>query len=84
MAINADRTTAYSLAVPIAGELYTLTAKDLMDKQVQLNDADLKLGADDVLPELTGTATESGKTTFAPASITFLALRMAHNASCQQ
>jgi hypothetical protein len=84
LAINADRTTAYSLAVPIAGELYTLTAKDLMDKQVQLNDADLKLGADDVLPELTGTATESGKTTFAPASITFLALPMAHNASCQQ
>ena len=84
LAINADRTTAYSLAVPIAGERYTLTAKDLMDKQVQLNDTDLKLGPDDALPELQGTATKSGSVTFAPTSITFLALPMAHNASCQQ
>jgi heparanase 1 len=84
LAINADRTTAYSLAVPVAGERYTLTAKELMDKQVQLNDADLKLGADDSLPELQGTATKTGKLAFAPTSITFLALPMAHNASCQQ
>ena len=55
-----------------------------MDKQVQLNGVDLKLGADDALPELKGTATKSGKVTFAPTSITFLALPMAHNASCQQ
>jgi heparanase len=84
LAINADRTTASSLAVPVAGQRYTLTAKDLMDKQVELNGADLRLGADDALPELQGTSTKSGTIAFAPASITFLALPMAHNASCQQ
>jgi hypothetical protein len=32
---------------------------------------------------LKGTVTKSGEITFAPTSITFLALPMAHNASCQ-
>jgi heparanase len=84
LAINTDRTTDYSLAVPIASDRYTLTAKDLMDKQVQLNGAELSLGADDALPQLKGTATKAGQVTFAPTSITFLAMPSAHNASCQQ
>ena len=84
LAINADRAEAHSLEVPTASERYTLTARDLTDKQVQLNGSDLKLGADDAFPELKGAPTPSGKITFAPASITFLALPEAHNASCQQ
>ncbi len=83
LAINADRTSEYSLVVPIASERYTLTAKALLDKQVQLNGADLALGTDDALPQLQGTATKPGQVTFAPASITFLAMPLAHNASCQ-
>jgi len=82
LAINADRVEAHSLEVPTASERYTLMARDLTDKQVQLNGADLKLGADDALPELQGAPTPSGKITFAPASITFLALPEAHNAGC--
>jgi hypothetical protein len=82
--INADRETSQTLRVPTASERYTLTAQDLMDKHVQLNGSDLALGADDALPELKGAATPSGTVTFSPASITFLTLPKAHNASCQQ
>jgi hypothetical protein len=84
LAINADRTSEYSLAVPLASERYTLTAKALSDKQVQLNKTGLMLGADDALPHLQGTAIRPGQVTFAPASITFLAMPSAHNASCRQ
>jgi len=41
-------------------------------------------GVDDALPELKGAPTPSGKITLAPASISFLALPEAHNASCQR
>lgn len=82
LVINADANKAQSLTVPAASERYTLTAQSLTDKQVQLNGVDLKMGADDALPALTGVAARQGKITFAPASITFLALPNAHNASC--
>jgi len=84
LVINADAKDVQSLTVRTASERFTLTAQELKDKQVQLNGIDLKLGADDALPELKGNATQSGKVTFAPASITFLAIPRAHNASCQQ
>jgi hypothetical protein len=84
LVINADDKNAQTLKVSTASERYTLTAQSLTDKQVQLNGADLKLGADDALPALKGTVTKPGEITFAPASITFLALPKAHNASCQQ
>jgi len=41
-------------------------------------------GVDDAFPELKGAPTPSGKITLAPASISFLALPEAHNASCQR
>jgi hypothetical protein len=84
LVINVDAKEAQSLEVPTASERYTLTAQELMDKHVQLNGIELKLGAGDSLPELKGAATHSGTLTFAPESITFLALPKAHNASCQQ
>ncbi|HVJ09516.1 MAG TPA: hypothetical protein VM554_14145 [Acidisarcina sp.] len=84
LAINASKDEAQSLGIATAAERYTLTAKDMMDKQVELNGLELKLGADDALPELKGEAPHSGKIVFAPASITFLALPDAHNPSCQQ
>lgn len=84
LVINADATQKQSLHVPTASERYTLTAHQLTDKQVQLNGTDLALGADDALPQLKGASTHSGEVAFAPASITFLALPAAHNASCQE
>jgi len=84
LAINADPAEAHSLEVPTASERYALTARELTDKQVQLNGSDLKISADDALPELKGAPTPSGRITLAPASITFLALPEAHNAGCHR
>jgi heparanase 1 len=83
LVINADQTASQTIAVPTASERYTLTAHDLQDSHVQLNGVELQLGAGDTLPEIKGTATSSGQVTFAPVSITFLAIPKAHNSSCQ-
>jgi hypothetical protein len=83
LVINAGRDGTQSLDIPMASERYTLTAHDLQDTHVQLNGADLQLGAEDALPELKGFATHKGQIEFAPASITFLAIPKARNASCQ-
>jgi len=84
LVINANRTAPQSLDVPMAAERYTITAGNLLSKQVQLNGSELSLGADDVLPQLTGTPTDSGNLIFAPASITFLAIPNANNSACRQ
>jgi len=83
LVINADTVQAKSLEVSAASERYTLTAKNIQDSRVQLNGMELKLSVDDSLPELKGVATRAGQITFAPASITFLAIPKAENASCR-
>jgi hypothetical protein len=83
LVINADRSQPQSLDIPVASERYTLTAHGLQDKQIQMNGADLQLGAGDVIPDLEGMTTPKGQITFAPASITFLAIPKARSASCQ-
>jgi heparanase 1 len=83
LVMNTDRTAALSLATDGAGERYTLTAPDLLQSRVDLNGTELKLGADDSLPKLSGTATKPGELSFAPASITFLAMPKANNAACR-
>lgn len=83
LAINADRTASHEIEVPAASERYTLTAKDLMGTSVELNGSELKLGAEDALPQITGEPTKAGPVEFAPASISFLAFPDAGNASCQ-
>lgn len=83
LVINADRAASQSLRIPVAAQRYTLTAQDLLKSDVQLNGSELKLGADDALPPLTGLQAPSGDLTFEPASITFLAIPGANNASCR-
>jgi heparanase 1 len=83
LAINADRTAAQTLTLPIAAERYSLTAPDLMGTHVQLNGNELELGGDDALPSLKGLVEKPGTVTLAPASITFLAFPKAVNASCK-
>lgn len=83
LAINADRTASQELVVLSKSERYTLTGKDLMDNKVELNGSELNVGADGDLPQLKGKAQSSGRVTFAPASITFLAIPNAGNASCR-
>lgn len=83
LAINADRNASQKLDVSADSERYTLTAPTLEGNRVDLNGKELKLGAGDSIPLLTGVATHSGEITLEPASITFLAVRSANNASCR-
>lgn len=83
LVINANRTTPQSLDLPMAAERYTFTAANLLSKQVLLNGKELGLGANDTLPGLTETPTDSGNLIFAPASITFLAIPGANNSACR-
>jgi hypothetical protein len=55
----------------------------LTDDHVRLNGTPLRLGAADALPALRGIATAADVLTFAPASITFLAISEAANEACQ-
>ena len=84
LAINASQINTQSLKVPVDSERYTLTAKELTDQTVQLNGVDLKLADNNSLPELKGASVHGGTLTFAPKSITFVAMPKAHNASCSQ
>ena len=83
LAINADRTASQELDVPTASERYTLTAKELMDNKVEFNGSELALGSNGDLPQLAGKPQSLGHVMFAPASITFLAIPNARNASCR-
>jgi hypothetical protein len=86
LAINTDQGESHSFELTAAAERYTLSVpslKNLDDTRVQLNGTELKLGADDALPPLAGVPTGSGRVTFAPATISFLIIPMANNASCR-
>jgi hypothetical protein len=83
LAINTDRSTRKAITIPTRSERYTMMASDLEDTSVELNGKELKPGSDDSIPRLSGVRTASGPITLAPASITFLAVREAHNASCR-
>ena len=84
LVINTSTKQAGSLTLLSAAARYTLTAHELTDQQVQLNGVDLKLGNGDALPELKGAKVRAGNIQFTPASITFLAVPKASNASCLQ
>ena len=83
LAINNDKASARTLAVPVAGRRYTLSSPNLEDRHVQLNGAPLALGDHDALPALVGVSTAAGNITLAPATITFLALPGAGNQACR-
>jgi heparanase 1 len=82
LAINTDPSASQSLDVAMMAERYTLTAPSLEARSMQLNGSELKLGDDDAMPRLTGISTGSGRLKFPPASMTFLAIPNANNASC--
>jgi heparanase len=82
LAINAAK-TPQGMGVPMAGDRYTLTARELESKDVQLNGRELKAGPDGALPSITGTPVRAGQLTLAPTSITFVAFPQARNQACQ-
>jgi len=79
------RSASQELNVPTASERYTLTAKELMEQQVELNGSELKPGSNGDLPQLFLRAGRNrpGRLCVAPASITFLANPDAGNANCR-
>jgi hypothetical protein len=80
--INTDRSASQTVSLPAAAERYTLTARDLLSRSVELNGKPLTL-IGDVLPALTAARVAAGEITLAPASITFLAVPAAGNDSCR-
>jgi heparanase len=83
LAINADRVASPWLDLPMRTQRYTLTAHDLTDIRVQMNGSELRLGDHDELPVLESTPEKLGRVSFAPVSISFLAIPDAHNPACQ-
>ena len=86
LAINTDQAASHSLELTTAAERYTLSVpsvQNLEDTRIQLNGTELKLGIGDAVPQLASAPTQSGEITFAPATISFLAIPAANNASCR-
>lgn len=83
LVINNDRNAPRALSLPTTSMRYTLDAVELSAPEVRLNGRALKLGAGDRLPPMQGVPAEAGISTFAPATITFLAMPAAANGACR-
>jgi hypothetical protein len=83
LVINADQQQAFQITLPTDAQRYTLTAKQLQDRKVQLNGKTLEVSANGDVPQLAGEPTKAGRVSFAPVSITFLAIPSAGNNSCK-
>jgi len=64
--------TSAAVNVPSVAEQYTLTAKELQSKKIQLNGQELSLTANDQLPVIKGKTIKAGIVQIPPYSITFL------------
>jgi hypothetical protein len=82
LVINTSRDASLTLTLQTASERYSLHAPQLQGKALQLNGRTLALDVKDRLPDIAGTPTPAGVLTFAPATITFLAIPAATNRAC--
>jgi hypothetical protein len=82
LVINNDPDAPHGFSIADATKRYTLDETNLADGMVRLNGATLALSDTDHLPRLKGVATPPGPVTFAPATITFLAVPTAANPAC--
>jgi glycosyl hydrolase family 79 len=83
LVINTDRDAPHALMLPTASVRYTLEAASLLDTDVRLNGSTLALGPGGELPPLAGAPATASTMTFAPATITFLAIPHAGNNACR-
>jgi hypothetical protein len=81
--INNSRTQPTSIQLSQPAERFTLSAHPLESGEVELNGQRLSIGADNELPALSGVHVGTDRLTFAPSTITFLAIRSAGNPACQ-
>jgi hypothetical protein len=83
LVINTNRDTPRALMLPTASVRYTLDAANLLDEHVRLNGHPLALSAADELPDVAGVSAAADTVSFAPATITFLAIAEAGNDACR-
>jgi hypothetical protein len=83
LVINTDEEASRSLKLPVASVRYTLDAATLSDGVVRLNGNTLTLSDQDELPILAGVPLAAETVTFAPTTMTFLAIPGAANESCR-
>ena len=83
LVINTDRDAPHTVMLPAPSVRYALDAADLLDEHVRLNGHPLALAAGDELPAIEGVPTAGDTVTFAPATITFLAIPEADNHACR-
>jgi heparanase len=83
LVINIDRSAPHALTLPVASLRYTVDAADLNDSDVRLNGSLLALDPNGRLPPMNGMTVAAGISTFAPATITFLAIPTAANSACR-
>jgi hypothetical protein len=83
LVINTDRDAPHTLMVAAASLRYTLDAANLLDEDVRLNGNPLALSAGDELPGIEGVPATADAVTFAPATISFLAIPEAGNNACR-
>ena len=82
MILNMDKSSELSLIVPVAGRRYTLSSPDLFSKSVLLNGNELRVASEGTLPSIEAQASKAGIASFAPLTITFLAMPAAGNPQC--
>jgi heparanase 1 len=82
LVINADRDAPHTVTLAAAAMRYTLDAANLLDERVRLNGNPLTLSAGGELPTIEGIPTTANAVTFAPATISFLAIPEAGNHAC--
>ncbi len=82
LAINAGG-SAKELESPMAGERYTLTAKELQSASVELNGRELTAGQDGTLPRISGAPAKAGRIALPATSITLVAFPGAANQACR-
>jgi len=83
LVINSDAGASHIMTLASASERYTLDAPNLRDGTVRLNGRPLQLDANHDLPPIAGARMAAGALTFAPATITFLAVPAASNGACR-
>jgi hypothetical protein len=81
--INTHSHSTRALRLVASSERFTLDAASLRDATVRLNGRTLELDTKDDLPDMAGVRMPSGNLTFAPATITFLAIPAAANRECR-
>jgi heparanase 1 len=82
LVINADQQQVHEITLPSDADRYTLTAKQLLDTSLQLNGRTLQLNRGGDIPQFLVQSTRAGRISFAPTSITFLAIANADNNNC--